>query len=290
MGGRGISKFKATVGINMRRGVPVCTFFLLGCLMGSVMAQTVKVKRIGVTPGNKASLGLTSSAPTSRGLHAIGKGEKAYLSVDTTGSGATAATSFAWMISGPVGSAVTLDNTNQMNTGFTADVVGRYIVTVTVNGSISASDTLYASIYSGFVDEYTCICHNYIYPDGKLQAYPQTAHATMFHRALTGQIEVNAFGDGVYAPFCISCHTTGYNKDADNGNFGYLAKISGWDTTWYKGLRSAGGGEFLIHNGDTTVWSNLNTNYPQLLPVAKIGCESCHGRLMIIRGPATKSI
>lgn len=37
------------------------------------------------------------------------------------------------------------------------------------------------------------------------------------------------------------------------------------------------GGEVLIHNGDTSVWSNLSTNYPQLLPVAKIGCESCHG-------------
>jgi hypothetical protein len=254
----------------------ICTFLLLSCLLGSGIAQTVKIKRIGVAPGNRASLGLPSTAPTSTGLHIIGKGEKAYLSADTTGSGASTATSFDWSIALPAESAGSLDNTNQMNTSFTADVEGRYIVTVYVNASVSASDTLYASTFSGFVDEFTCICHNYIYPDGKLTSYPQTAHASMLQRALTGQLEVDAYGDGVYAPTCVRCHTTGYNPNAANGNFGYLAKTSGWDTTWYKGLRFAGG-DYLIHNGDSTVWNQLTNHYPQLEPVGKIGCESCHG-------------
>ena len=260
----------------MRKVVMICTLLLLGCLLGSVSAQTVKIKRIGVAPGNRASLGLPSTAPTSTGLHIIGKGEKAYLSADTTGSEESTATSFNWSMTAPAGSAAALENSDQIFTAFTADVEGRYIVTVSANGTVSASDTLYASTFSGYEDEFTCVCHNYVYPDGKLTAYPQTAHATMFQRALTGQIEVDAYGDGTYGPNCIRCHTTGYNANANNGNFGYLAKASGWDTTWYKGLRSSGS-SYLIHNGDTTVWNQLAVQYPQLLPVAKIGCESCHG-------------
>lgn len=260
----------------MKRVVIICSLLLLGCLLGGAIAQTVKIKRIGVTPGNKASLGLPSSATTSTGLHVIGKGEKAYVSADTTGSGDTTATSFRWSISGPIGSVVALDNTNQINSSFTADVVGTYILTLTVNGSKTVSDTMFASTFSGFVDEYTCICHNYIYPDGKLTTYPQTAHATIFQRGITGQLEVDSYGNGVYSSTCTRCHTTGYNVNADNGNFGFLAKAAGWDTTWYHGL-STSGSSILIHNGDTTIWHSLNTNYPQLVPVGKIGCESCHG-------------
>jgi hypothetical protein len=112
--------------------------------------------------------------------------------------------------------------------------------------------------------------------------WAKTPHATMFERALKGELEVVEETDqGLYAKNCIQCHTTGFQAQLNNGNYGYLAHVlpapspNSWDSTWYAGLPyTADGRDVMIKRGIDTIWNKMPT---ALLPVAKIGCESCHG-------------
>lgn len=82
--------------------------------------------------------------------------------------------------------------------------------------------------------------------------------------------------EGAYATGCPKCHTTGWEPNVDNRNFGFEAKTVGFDTTWYQGLELRNG-DYWIPTGDMTIWNALLTNFPQIAKVATIGCESCHG-------------
>jgi hypothetical protein len=84
---------------------------------------------------------------------------------------------------------------------------------------------------------------------------------------------VEPTGRGAYAPACIKCHTTGWEPLTDNGNFGYLAHQTQWDSTWWRGLPFYGGDYWIVYQ-DSTLWRNLPSS---MVPVANIGCESCHG-------------
>jgi hypothetical protein len=237
-------------------------------------AQTVKVKRVAKSPG---ILKLNSSTSTTwqiySGLRTVGKGMKVYLLADTTGSGSTLANTFDWtFVEKPTGSTTNFDSTNKIGTTFTADFVGKYIVKVTVNGTKTHQDTLWASTYAGNpTTGLSCsTCHA-----STNTTYQMTNHATIYKRGITGQLEVGSYGTGTYSGFCVKCHTTAWEKNVNNGNFGYLSYTTGWDTTWYK--PAAGPNNVAIPYMDTTRWVLLNNSYPTLKPVATIGCESCHG-------------
>jgi hypothetical protein len=248
------------------------------CLLSSVInAQTVKVKREAMSPGRRSSGPPNYTAPSgpynvSTGLRVVGKRSKVFLSADTTGSGASTATSFAWTFVGqPAGSSPVFDSTSTIFTSFTPDTTGVYYVQVTVNGTVSAKDTIVASTYAGLTAPPGCalFCHT-----DKVNAWQATPHATMFNRAITGQVEVDMYtGKGAYAPGCVKCHTTGWESTTNNGNFGYLANQSGWDTTWYKPYTLAGG-DYWIPYQDSSILKALPTS---LAAVGNIGCESCHG-------------
>jgi len=262
----------------MRQMIRICFILLVAALMISppAMGQKVAVKRVAQSP---SSLGISSSSPTWQvysGLRVIGKGMKAYFSADTTGSGTTPVTTYSWSItSKPAGSNAFIDTANKPTMKFTADVVGQYIVTITVNGGKSASDTIFASTFQGTGGTaVNCtMCHYSMEAN-----WAKTPHATMYKQGITGQLEVDAYGRGTYGTNCIRCHTTGWEPNADNNNFGFLSKQTGWDTTWYKPATLTGT-SVLINNGDTSRWMTLTTNakYSALAPMAKIGCESCHG-------------
>jgi len=252
----------------------VVSFFLLFSLMFESAAQTVKVKREAKSPGK---LGLNSTTANTwqiySGLRVFGKGMKAYLSADTTGSGTSTATSFAWsFVEKPSGSVAAFDSTNKIATSFTADLSGRYIVQITVNGTKISYDTLFASIYSGNpTTGLSCsLCHSTMNTEWQV-----TKHATIYKRGITGQLEVGSYGTGTYSGFCVKCHTTAWEKNVNNGNFGYLSFTTGWDTTWYK--PASGPNNVAISYMDTTRWVLLSNSYASLKPVATIGCESCHG-------------
>jgi hypothetical protein len=122
-------------------------------ITSDVLAQVVKVKVEAMSPGRRSTGAPNYTAPAgpyyvSTGLPTVGKGMKVYLSADTTGSGATTATSFAWAFtSRPTGSNAAFSATNTIATDFIADTVGSFIVTLTVNGSVTALDTVFASTY-----------------------------------------------------------------------------------------------------------------------------------------------
>jgi hypothetical protein len=243
---------------------------LVAALLVTVLSDSqaaIKVKTIGRSLNQLPSGSAWNIAP---GLRAIGIQSRAYFSVDTTGSGATG--SPTWTLTKPTGSTATLDSAaGKFINSFKADIGGQYIVSATV-GTQSASDTVFAGTYVGVTADAQagCFCH----PTATaIKASWQTsAHATIFKRGITGYLEIER-GKGAYAPTCIKCHTTGWDPTANNTNFGYQAKQTGWDTTWYQGLEYYGG-DYWITTGDTSRWALLNQSQKNQ---ANIGCESCHG-------------
>ena len=256
----------------MKKLVSICLCILPVALLvlptTEGVAQTVRVKREAISP--RLRTGPTNTWQISSGLRVVGKGMKVFLSADTTGS----VTSFAWSFNGrPAGSTTTFDSLTTKATSFVADTGGFYFVQVVANGSLTAYDTIFASTYQGYGDNFgQCSgpCHTV-----NKGAWNSTAHATIYQRGITGRLE-EEMGFGVYAATCIKCHTTGWEPNVSNGNFGYLAKQTGWDTTWYKPYLFWNN-EYLIPYGDTTSLHNMLTNYASVVPTANIGCEACHG-------------
>ena len=228
-----------------------------------------------MSPGRRSSGAPNYTAPSgpnyiSTGLRNVPKGMKVYLSADTTGS----VTSFSWtLVSKPAGSVAVIDTPGNKLVRFIPDVFGQYIVNVTANGTLNAYDTLWVSTYAGVgVDPPGCgtvsVCHA-----DKRTEWSGTGHSSQNTRGLSGQLEVRTNGMGTYGPNCFKCHTTGWEPTVNNGNFGYIAHQTTWDSTWWRGL-TASGTSFLIPYRDSTVLRNMPAS---LVPVSGIGCESCHG-------------
>jgi predicted CXXCH cytochrome family protein len=249
---------------------------MLAVPLVQVTAQTVKVKIEAMSPGRRSSGPPNYTAPSgpnyiSTGLRVVGKGMKVYVSGDTTG----AVTSFTWSIlTKPAGSAAVIDTPSHKFVSFMADSVGQYIVQVAINGGATAKDTIYASTYTGVQGGSPAVvkcatCHS-----GNTAQWSSTAHGSIFSRGITGQLEVDPLtGKGAYAMSCIKCHTTAWEPTANNGNFGYLAHTTTWDSTWWRGLPFYSG-DYWINYNDSSVYRAIPS---QMIPVANIGCESCHG-------------
>jgi len=263
----------------MKRIGSLCSMLLIGALLGvmslDAAAQTVKIKREAMSPGRRSSGPPNYTQPPgpyyiSAGLRVVGKGMMVYLSAETTGT----VTSFNWsIVAKPSGSTAVIDTPSNKFVRFIADLAGQYIVKVTANGTIDAYDTLFASTYVGVgPTPPSCggisVCH----ADKKAE-WEHTLHASIFTRGITGQLETDITGRGRYGPQCIRCHTTGWESATNNGNFGYIARQTNWDSTWWQGLPFSGGYYWITYR-DSTLWRNLPS---ALVPVANIGCESCHG-------------
>jgi hypothetical protein len=250
----------------------VLGFFFLAP-SANLLAQTAKIKTQYKSSGNLGTIP-AGTFPIYSGNHTVARWMKVYLTADTTGG----VSSFAWTLtSKPSGSATTLSGTSTQNVTFIPDSTGQYIVSLTV-GSTTDADTFWVSTYRGVTGTApNCSqCHGTQY-----LGWQQTPHAQIFQQGVTGQLEtatVNNQLEGVYNTSCIKCHTVGWDQTANNGNFGYLAHQSGYDTTWYK-TYTLSSGEYLIPTNDQTAWNLLTTNskYSNAAPVANIGCESCHG-------------
>jgi hypothetical protein len=270
----------------------LATIFVSLLLVGSVWtpspAQVVSIVRDARSDRTRDVSGSTWQVYS--GLRVVGKGSTVYLIADTTGSGSTAVTSFAWtFLSKPTGSAVAFTDASGMSTKFMPDSVGQYIVQVSANGAVTAQDTFFASVYVGMGNKFpqcgfVSSCHG-----DKVTTWTGTGHAKIFTEGITGQLEVNVAGKGMYSPICTKCHTTAGDPTLNNGNFGYLAHQTGWDTTWYKPYAKSGI-SYLIPYQDSTAYNQLTTTpaYSALVPLAKIGCEACHGPGANHMGDATK--
>ncbi len=264
------------------------SLILIGLMWIESPAQVVNVLRDARSDRTRDISG--TSWQVYSGLRVVGRGATVYLIADTTGSGASTVTSFAWtFLTKPAGSNATFTNPTGMSTKFMPDSVGQYIVQVTVNGSKTDLDTLFASTYAGIGSKFpqcgfVSACHG-----DKVTSFTGTAHAKIFSQGITGQLEVNTAGKGTYSPVCTKCHTTTGDPLLDNGNFGYLAHKTGWDTTWYKPYTKSGV-SYLIPYQDSTAYKQLMTTpaYSSMVGLANIGCESCHGPGTNHTGDATK--
>jgi Secretion system C-terminal sorting domain len=247
-----------------------------------ISAQTVKLKRDAQSSGTLGTIP-AGTFPIYSGLQTVAKGMKVYLAADTAGG----VTSITWtLVSQPAGSNTALSSTTDQKVTFVPDSTGYYIVKVEVNGGAFAQDTLLAATYLGYKDGEVlgCLCHNLTSGRDWQTVIPKwkaSGHATIFKEGITGQLEaanVNGLFKGMYGPNCIKCHTTGWEPNVDNGNFGYEAKASGFDTTWFKTYTKSGS-SYLIPTNDMTAWNMLTTDskYSEAARVAFIGCESCHG-------------
>lgn len=253
----------------------VALLALSSLALTDVLSQTVKVKREAMSPSRRSSGAPNYTAPSgpnyiSTGLRNVPKGMMVYLSADTTGS----VTSFSWsFVSKPAGSVAVIDTPSNKFVRFIPDVFGQYIVKVTGNGTLNAYDTLWVSTYAGVgVDPPGCgtvgVCH----ADKKTE-WEHTVHGSIFTRGITGQLEVGPNGKGAYAPACMKCHTTGWEPSANNGNFGYLAHQTTWDSTWWRGLLFEGG-DYWIPYRDSSIYFAMPSS---MRSVGNVGCESCHG-------------
>ncbi len=248
----------------MKRLIPVFGVLLIVALLVAPLfdatAGNIMVKKIGrslneLTPNVK---GATAPAwNISTGLRAVGTKSRAYWMADTLGSGQSGTPSWS-LVAKPAGSLATLDSANgKWINSVKVDTVGEYIVSATV-GTSTVYDTIFASTYVGVGTDGQagCFCH----PSATAikTSWATSVHGTMFKRSITGYEEVER-GKGAYAAGCIKCHTTGWDNTANNGNFGYKVKQSGWDTTWYKGLEYYAN-DYWITTGDSSKWMMLTAD------------------------------
>ena len=262
----------------MKRLIPVFGVLLVVALLVAPLfdasAAGIVVKKIGrslnqMTPNVK---GATAPAwNISTGLRAVGTKSRAYWTVDTVGSSQVGTPTWA-LVAKPAGSLATLDSASgKWINSVKADTVGEYVVSATV-GTSTAYDTIWASTYVGVSTDANagCFCH----PSATAikASWDKSVHGTMFVRSMTGHEEIER-GKGAYAAGCIKCHTTGWDPTANNNNFGYKVKQSGWDTTWYKGLDFFAN-DYWITTGDSSKWNLLSADEKKL---GTIGCEQCHG-------------
>lgn len=238
---------------------------------GDLVAQTKTAIRIeAMTPHRLEKLGfenLNGFDNVTSGLPVVGKGTWVYLSAWNASDpellvpGAT----YLWeLISKPVNSAAVLDSTVMQWTSLHTDSAGTYTIRATVDGK-DTSINIIAAVHSGADRNsvgggaFNCLtCHSGVSP-AVVNAWSASGHATLFENGMNGTLSDH------WGPSCFPCHTTGWNKSANNGGWDDVADALGWVDTewapWRAGLYD----------------SLLTTDKAKLSMVSGVGCEQCHG-------------
>jgi hypothetical protein len=199
-------------------------------------------------------------------LHNVGVGTMMYIKVQRS-SGKLESPKWS-AIQYPSGSkpvfssSVDVLNDSTQVIAFTPDKAGKYIVQV-VDGLFVGTMTINSAKYLGYqnsvvngVDtKVTCkTCHS-----SKVSEWEGTGHASMFTRAMNGTPGLSGPTDH-YSKNCISCHTTGYDKDSTAVNDGFDDLTFTYPTVLAPGT-----------------YDQLVVNFPDAMKRANIQCESCHG-------------
>ncbi len=169
-----------------------------------------------------------------------------------------------WSLTKPADSKATITGT--MTARFTPDVVGAYMVSVSLKGPNGTSNTDFAFINAGTyigVDVGGCkTCH-----PTKVAEWAKTGHASIFKDNIDNARTPTV--DSHYTEYCAECHTVGYFLPAgNNGGFADVeAKVNWKVPTWDK-INAA---------GKKTGPSNWDTAPAEVKNMGNIQCENCHG-------------
>ena len=198
----------------------VTKIILLCCLISISLSQSIELTPYGVSPREAADDAADLFDVAYNGLTNVGIGTKIYLMAEFVDS---TTTGFTWTVtSAPTSSASAFgtpvaDGDNVEFAAFTPDSVGTYVLTVS-EGSTSGSLTITAGTFLG-VSNGTPSCQS-CHAD-KYTEWMGTGHADFLVRALNGTASSH------YASYCVSCHTVGYDTNADNGGFDDWARRPG---------------------------------------------------------------
>lgn len=222
---------------------------LLTILLGSSLTYSqVTVTPFGVSPRDAEEDVTGFFDLTYNGLTNVGVETKVYL----LGEGVVTFTAPVWTLSfQPATSVATLGtvlnaDTNMQYISFTPDVPGKYVIEF-ADGAETTEITLNAGLYLGLETANCVLCH-----EEYVDMWAETGHADMLVRGLEGTASSH-YGEG-----CISCHTTGYDVNANNDGFD--------DRTFtFPALLGVG------------VYDQTVAAFPDAMQLANIQCESCHG-------------
>jgi hypothetical protein len=173
--------------------------------------------------------------------------------------------SYSWQIStSPSGSSASLNDATDRNPYFTPDVVGEYVLTEAISGG---ELQIFAGTWEGAITGVNsegrpvsgdCTnCHNGTIAPNTFVAWADSGHAEIFTDNLNTSTH---YGEG-----CFTCHSVGFDLDADNGGFD--------DASDYPAFLAAG----LINSPSPTNWTTVLADFPDTALLANIQCENCHG-------------
>jgi hypothetical protein len=228
-------------------------FLLLFVVTGLVSAQTMQITTYGVSPREAGLSDNDIFTSAYNGLTNVGVGTKMYLKATLAGGRLNdpqwSTTERAPGSNPTFGGVLDVDTSSQIIV-FTPDKPGKYVVQVS-DGPYSASIVINAAKYIGVYNEVnnvTCqTCHPSV-----VEKWEGTGHASMLFRGVEGTLSDH------YSANCISCHTTGYDVNAENDGFDDF--------------------EFVFPETLTEgTYQTLVDQYPDAMKRANIQCESCHG-------------
>jgi len=233
-------------------------FFILA--VGSMLsfAQTVTLKTYGVAPYDVTVDTVEHYFDRSyNSLKNVGIGTKVYLYVKST----LAFSNPTWEVTEkPTGSNVqfgavkSIDTSNQIIT-FIPDLAGTYKVKFTT-GSKTAELVFNAAVYWGVEGgPVSCkTCHQNTINDipDIYNSWVNTNHAIDTKKGLDGILSSH------FQQFCLACHSTGYDLNADNDGFDDFTFV--FPTVLQPGT-----------------YDSLMVLYPDAMARANVQCEACHG-------------
>jgi len=220
------------------------------------MGQELNVKTYGISPRDVARDTVEMYFDRAyNGLMNVGNETKVFLE----GKSDETLNNPMWsFLMKPAGSNSTFGATKDLDTNiqlitFIPDLMGTYKIEFTDGASseiIIINSAEYFGVEGGVI---SCVgCHNTGEWDYKFDEWSETGHATMLERGLNGTASDH------YGPNCISCHTVGYDTDANNNGFDDFPFV--FPDSLYPG-----------------VYDQMMALYPEAMARANIQCESCHG-------------
>ena len=257
----------------MKKWSLLLVFFLVANVM---FAQSSYIVITAVSPTQLTTQAITTNS-VSQGMKVLPKGTYAYFSargVDSAGHTELPVTAVTYtLVTKPASSNAALVTYATNKVQFLADSTGKYQVVASIStakGTNVDTVTLYASTYLGVgnfdgvagTGTRCMMCHTSaqgttpsLTPE--FSKWSVSMHAVSFKNKITDSTQTH-FGTS-----CYKCHTTGADNNlaVNNNGFDDIAASLNW----------------VIGKPNPLKWDTLKSQYPKLVNMATIGCESCHG-------------